>query len=164
MSETKSSLHTKSSLLIVDDDNSIRTALSCLFTEIGYRVRTAEDGFSALAAMRRDTPDILLSDLNMPGMSGFELLSVVRHQFPAIQTVAMSGSFRGTEVPPGVAADRFYEKGSNLGPLLSIMEALPQTERSSSQPRPCRGASIDSSERRGIFRRGTCRDCVPRAS
>jgi CheY-like chemotaxis protein len=155
---------TKSSLLIVDDDNAIRTALSCLFTEIGYSVRTAEDGFSALAAMRKDIPNILLSDLNMPGMSGFELLSVVRHRFPAIRTVAMSGSFRGTEVPPGVAADRFYEKGSNLGPLLSIMEALPQMKRGGSQPPPCRGSSIDSSERRGSVRRGTCRDCVPRVS
>ena len=56
--------------------------MSHVLTEIGYRVRSAEDGFSALREMRHEVPDILLSDLNMPGMSGFELLSVVRRRFP----------------------------------------------------------------------------------
>ena len=60
---------------IVDDEESIRMSLSHVLSEMGYRVRTAEDGFSALAELRKEIPDILLSDLNMPGMSGFELLS-----------------------------------------------------------------------------------------
>ena len=51
-----------------------RGVLSHVLSEMGYRVRTAEDGFSALAELRKEIPDILLSDLNMPGMSGFELL------------------------------------------------------------------------------------------
>jgi CheY-like chemotaxis protein len=85
-------------------------------------VRTAEDGTSALVAIREEVPDILLSDLNMPGMSGFDLLRVVRGSFPQIRTVAMSGSFSGEEVPSGVAADAFYQKGSSVGALLRIME------------------------------------------
>jgi CheY-like chemotaxis protein len=125
---------TKASLLIVDDELSIRTTLSNALTEIGYSVRTAGDGFSALAELRQAIPDVLLSDLNMPGMSGYELLSVVRHRFPAIRTVAMSGAFCGDEVPSGVAADAFYQKGSSLGSLLRIVEALPQTERHGFQP------------------------------
>src|SRR5580658_11019572 len=92
-------------LLIVDDEPSIRFSLSCVLAEIGYDVRSAEDGFSALLEIRNEVPEILLSDLNMPGMSGFELLSQVRRQFPAIQTIAMSGAFHGDEVPSGVAAD-----------------------------------------------------------
>ena len=119
---------TKLKLLIVDDESSIRTSLSCLLTEIGYRVRTAGDGFSALAEIRAEIPDILLSDLNMPRMSGFELLSVVRRRFPSIQTIAMSGAFSGNEVPSGVAAHGFYQKGSSLGSLLKIMGALPQPD------------------------------------
>src|SRR5271165_2973391 len=116
---------TQAKLLIVDDEPSIRTSLSHVLGEIGYSVRTAEDGFSALVEIRKEAPDILLSDLNMPGMSGFELLSVVRRRFPAIQAIAMSGAFHGDEVPSGVAADAFFQKGSSVGSLLRIMEAMP---------------------------------------
>src|ERR1035437_9183926 len=123
-------LNTKGSLLIVDDESSIRISLSHVLTEIGYSVRIAEDGFSALAEMHQGgVPDILLSDLNMPGMSGFELLSVVRRRFPVIRTVAMSGAFSGDEVPSGVAADAFYQKGSSMGALLRIMGTPPDMAR-----------------------------------
>ena len=115
----------KARLLIVDDKPSIREMMSLVLAEIGYQVRCAQEGFSALRELRIEIPDILLSDLNMPGMSGFELLRVVRHRFPAIQVIAMSGSFSGNEVPSGVAADAFYQKGSSMGALLQIIEALP---------------------------------------
>jgi CheY-like chemotaxis protein len=116
-------------VLIVDDELSIRTSMSIMLAEIGYLVRSAEDGFSALREIRLEMPEILLSDLNMPGMSGFELLSVVRRRFPAIQTIAMSGAFSGDEVPSGVAADAFYQKGSSMGSLLRIIEALHPQDR-----------------------------------
>jgi CheY-like chemotaxis protein len=119
----------KADLLIVEDDVSTRNSLSVILAESGYNVRATADGFSALVELRSVIPDILLSDLNMPGMSGFELLSVVRRRFPAIQVIAMSGSFSGDGVPPGVAADAFYEKGTNLGSLLQIIEAMSGSER-----------------------------------
>ena len=117
----------KVKLLIVGDDMSIRTSLSVILTGFGYRVRSSADGFSALLELRQELPDIILSDLNMPGMSGFELLSVVRRRFPAIQVIAMSASFSGDGVPPGVAADAFYEKGTSLRSLLRIVEAMTQS-------------------------------------
>jgi len=119
----------RASFLIVDDDVSICESLSVILAESGYRVRSSADGFSALVELRNEIPDILLSDLNMPGMSGFELLSVVRRRFPAIQVIAMSGTFSGDGVPPGVAADAFYEKGTNLESLLQIIEAMTRSER-----------------------------------
>lgn len=122
--------NTPATLLIVDDEPAIRESLSQVLTEIGYRVRSAEDGFSALREIAAEAPELLLSDLNMPGISGFELLSEVRRRFPAIRTIAMSGSFRGDEAPSGVAADGFYQKGSSVAALLRMMEALPQMERS----------------------------------
>jgi CheY-like chemotaxis protein len=121
----------KVSLLIVDDDVSICRSLSFILAASGYGVRSTADGFSALAELRNEIPDILLSDLNMPGMSGFELLSVVRRRFPAIKVIAMSGTFSGDGVPPGVAADAFYEKGTNLESLLQIIEAMTRSERPS---------------------------------
>lgn len=122
----------KVKLLIVDDEESIRLSLSQILTEFGYSVRSAVDGFSALSEMRQEIPDIILSDLNMPGMSGFELLSVIRRRFPKIHVIAMSGKFSGDGVPPGVAADAFYEKGTDLGSLLQIVEAMTCQERSPS--------------------------------
>jgi CheY-like chemotaxis protein len=116
-------------LLIVDDEPSIREMLSLVLTEIGYSVRSAEDGFSALREIMNEAPELLLSDLNMPGISGFELLSEVRRRFPAIRTIAMSGSFCGDEAPSGVAADGFYQKGSSVVALLRMMETLPHAER-----------------------------------
>ena len=68
-------------LLIADDEAPVRTVLSAALEEFGYEVRTAEDGFSALAEIRLEVPDLLISDLHMPRMSGFELLSVVRRRF-----------------------------------------------------------------------------------
>ncbi len=120
--------NTKVKLLIVDDDPSILMALSQIFIASGRSVRSAVDGFSALTEIRQEAPDILLSDLNMPGMSGFELLSVVRRRFPAIQVIAMSGAFSGDGIPPGVAADAFYEKGTSVSALVQIVKAMARPE------------------------------------
>jgi CheY-like chemotaxis protein len=116
-------------LLIVDDEPAIRALISEVLTGIGYRVRSAEDGVSALAEIRNQMPDIILSDLNMPGMSGFELISVVRRSYPSIQVIAMSGAFSGEEAPSGIAADAFYQKGCGPGSLLKIIRALPRLDR-----------------------------------
>jgi len=118
----------KVKLLIVDDDVLLLMLLSQIFTESGYSVRAAEDGFSALAVIRNEIPNIILSDLNMPGMSGFEFLSVVRRRFPAIRAIAMSGALSGDGVPPGVVADAFYEKGTNVSSLLQIMHDMAHME------------------------------------
>lgn len=118
-------------ILIVDHEPAIRTPMSQVLVGIGYRVRSADDGFSALAEIGNDIPDIILSDLNMPGMSAFELLSVVRRLYPSIRVIAMSGAFSGEEVSSGIAADAFYQKGCGAGSLLKIIRALPQSERKS---------------------------------
>jgi len=82
-----------------------------------------------LFEIRQEIPDVILSDLNIPGMSGFEFLSVVRRRFPGIHLIAMSGAFSGDGVQPGVAADAFYEKATSLGSLLQIVEAVTHPER-----------------------------------
>jgi CheY-like chemotaxis protein len=114
----------KESLLIVDDAPSIRMVLSQLLARDGYTTRSEEDGFSALAEIRREVPDLLLSDLNMPGMSGFDLLRVVRRQFPSIRVIAIS-AFSAEEIPSSVAADAFFQKGRGFGDLFRIIKSLP---------------------------------------
>lgn len=120
---------TRLRILVVDDEPQLRESFLLVFRELGYDVRSAADGFSALSEMRNDIPDILLSDLNMPGMSGYELLSVVRRRFPEIPVIAMSGAFSGSEVPSGVAADGFYQKGGGMDGLLRAITAVKKMER-----------------------------------
>ena len=112
----------KHAILLVDDDPGIREALAMLLTSAGYEVNVAEDGFGALVQLRKALPDLIISDLNMPHMSGFELLSVVRRRFPDILTVAMSGACQ--ELPRGVTADSFYAKGENPKNLFRTLEHL----------------------------------------
>ena len=119
----------KIKLLIVDDESATRSLLSQIFGKMGHSVRTATDGFSALERIRESMPDVLLSDLNMPGMSGFELLSVVRRRFPGIYVIASSGAYSGESVPYGIAADAFYEKATSFHTLLNLMENATAVER-----------------------------------
>jgi CheY-like chemotaxis protein len=112
-------------IVVVDDDPVLLSVLSEVLKEHDYAVRTASDGFAALAAIRYRVPDILLSDLNMPRMTGFELLSLVRRRFPTIAVIAMSGAHAGLTVSPGIAADGLYAKGfSSVFGLLEILHEV----------------------------------------
>jgi CheY-like chemotaxis protein len=104
----------RSKLLIVDDEPGTRELLSQIFSAQGHEVLCAHDGFSALEQIKTMEPDIILSDLNMPGMSGFELLSVVRRRMPNIFVIATSGAYIGSAIPNGIAADAFYQKATGL--------------------------------------------------
>src|SRR5207302_6067473 len=88
--------------------------VAMLFASKGYAVSCAEDGFDALLQMKSQVPELIISDLNMPQMSGFEFLSVIRRRFPQVLVVAMSGAYEaGDAVPGGVIADAFYAKGAH---------------------------------------------------
>jgi len=116
-------------VVVVDDNPALLCVLSEILKEHGYSVRIASDGFEALAVIRDRAPDILISDLNMPGMSGFELLSVVRRRFPTIAVIAMSGAYSSHIASPGIAADGFYAKGStSIGGLLDILSKVEDEE------------------------------------
>jgi CheY-like chemotaxis protein len=112
-------------VLVADDNALLVSVLGEIFRESGYSVRTAPDGFVALAMIRDRIPDILISDLNMPRMSGFELLSVVRRRFPRIAVIAMSGAYAGAIIPQGVPADAFYPKGErSVAELFEMLCAI----------------------------------------
>jgi len=98
-------------ILIVEDDHSLRELGRLLFTAQGYEVHGASDGFEGLAALKQSLPDLIISDLSMPNMDGFEFLSVVRRRFPVIPVIVISGEFSGEILPGGVLADAFFPKG-----------------------------------------------------
>ena len=116
-------------ILLVDDEPVVRDSLARLLSAAGYDVSTADHGFDALLQLRRVIPDVIISDLNMPQMSGFEFLSVVRRRFPEIPVIAISGAYEsGDRVPGGVIADAFYAKGGHHpGELLRSVAELIRT-------------------------------------
>lgn len=66
-------------ILVVDDDPNIRELLSQEFTEAGYRVTLASNGREAIAEVRRERPDLLLLDVMMPEMNGFDAAAVLKN-------------------------------------------------------------------------------------
>src|ERR1700758_692080 len=113
----------KRQILVVDDNPGVRETIAMLLMSRGYEVVVAEDGFAALLQLRKTEPDVIVSDLEMPRMSGFELLSVVRRRFPQILTLAMSGAYGGDTVPVSAIADGFYPKGD---PPKNLFRAIEQ--------------------------------------
>ena len=116
-------------ILLADDDEELLRTTAEVLTREGYLVQTARDGFEALAVLRGGQPEILISDLNLPNMSGFELLAVIRKRFPGIGVVAYSGEFSPLG-PEGVLADRFLRKGENsafelLEEVRDLLQELP---------------------------------------
>src|SRR5580704_1376135 len=101
----------KCRVLIVDDEPLILETTSAIVRSFGYSVRSAPDGFAALKILREVLPDLIIADLRMPNMSGFELLSIMRRRFPHIPTIAISGEFILATMPLGLLVDHFFQKG-----------------------------------------------------
>jgi DNA-binding NtrC family response regulator len=83
-------------ILIVDDEVNARTALAELLREEGYQIETAADGFKALPKLEEFEPDIVLTDLRMPGLDGIGLLKKCRERDPETVVIVMT-AFGGVE-------------------------------------------------------------------
>lgn len=78
-------------VLVVDDDPTIVELLSAFLDTKGYSVRTAANGQLALEAVEREEYDLIISDIEMAGINGFELLRQVRASYPRIGIILMTG-------------------------------------------------------------------------
>jgi len=84
-------------ILVVEDEPEVRATAVAILSSFGYSVTAAADGEEALAALETAQPDLILSDVRMPGIDGFQLLERVRanpawHQIPFIIVSAKAGS------------------------------------------------------------------------
>lgn len=111
--------HPLAGYVLVVDDETVRTKVLAQILKVsGYEAGVAEDGFEALVRIDEHQPDLIISDLRMPHMSGFELLSIVRRRFPEIPVIATSGEYDPLVLPPCVVCDAFFKKGSYQPPEL----------------------------------------------
>jgi CheY-like chemotaxis protein len=98
-------------LLFVDDDDVVRKLTPVVLSSQGYEVCCAGDGLEALQLMKEFLPELVISDLRMPRMSGFEFLSIVRRKYPQMPVIAISGEFVSATEMMGIA-DVFFSKGA----------------------------------------------------
>jgi len=145
-------------LLLVDDEPVSRDLFRSSLSMHGYEVGVAKDGFAALAQMRGALPDLIISDLKMPNMSGFEFLSITRRRFPQIPTIAVSGEFEPPIEPLGILADAFFSKPFRFEDLLAKIGDLLRD----APPRPAikRDRAPVWVPRNGEYYVITCTDCL----
>lgn len=80
---------------VVEDSATQAAEIGFLLEEAGYEVAVATNGLVALEAIRQTTPDMILTDLHMPEMTGLELIEAVRKEFPEVPVIMMTAD--GTE-------------------------------------------------------------------
>jgi CheY-like chemotaxis protein len=100
----------------------------------------AEDGFIALRKIQQSMPDLVITDMRMPNMNGFELLSVIRTRFPELPTIAISGEFLAVHIEEGSLADAFFQKGNYsmpefMGKIADLL-SRPIKRKAKSHPSP----------------------------
>lgn len=104
-------------LLVVDDDPNFRRLVRDALSN--YEVLEAGDGDEALNILQQESVDLVLSDIAMPGMDGFELLEAVREQFPQLAVVAVSGF---TDAEKAEDFDDFLAKPPTIEELREMVE------------------------------------------
>jgi two-component system KDP operon response regulator KdpE len=112
-------------ILVVDDEPQLRRAMRATLTDLGYSVIEAKTGEQALEILRRDPTDLVLLDLNMPGIGGLETCRAIRQSFDNIPIIILS--VRNTEREKVEAldagADDFVTKPYGIQELLARIRA-----------------------------------------
>jgi CheY-like chemotaxis protein len=112
-------------ILVVDDDQDARELIAAVLVQAGYATDLASDGFEALSKLEQLRPDLVLSDVQMPGMAGPDLIQHVRRLRGEIPVIL----FTGTETrdlctaAEGYGAVACLEKPVNLDELIWTIES-----------------------------------------
>jgi two-component system nitrogen regulation response regulator NtrX len=135
-------------ILIVDDEESIRRSVADILTDEGYQPVVAADGDQALQKLRTEPPDLVLLDIAMPGQDGIEVLEELRKSWPELPVVMMSG--HGT-IETAVRATKlgaydFLEKPLSYDKLLLCVAHGLESARLARENRQLRDELARSSE------------------
>ena len=106
-------------ILIVDDEAGVRELLKDALKLAGFETQVANDGMSALTALRSYTPDIMIIDINMPLMDGFELVERLRKNGNQVPVLMLSAR-----------ADRVDRSGGRVRPATDPLPSEREPRRS----------------------------------
>jgi DNA-binding NtrC family response regulator len=127
-------------ILVVDDEVNARTALAELLRDEGYEVETAADAFKALGKLETFAPDVVLSDLKMPGMDGIELVKKIQamEDAPAVVVMTAFGAVQSAVDAMRAGAAEYLTKPLNFDELLVVLTRVFDHQRLRSEARRMR--------------------------
>lgn len=126
----------EASILVIDDEPQIRRVLRITLFGAGYEVIEAKDGIDAVAMLMRERPDLILLDVNLPGMSGFETCRKIRVSFTGpIIMVTVRSSERDKIDAFNSGADDYVVKPFSTDELLARIRAALR-HAGAGRPRP----------------------------
>jgi CheY-like chemotaxis protein len=148
-------------VLLVDDEPDLLESMKAVLEANNFACRTAEDGFEALRQLRETPPDIIVTDLRMPNMSGFELLAILGRRFPHIPVIVISGEFIVHTDNPGMLMNAFFRKGEYTPPQLisTLRDLYSQRPLRPALARQGR-APLWINRRSSDYLLATCTDCL----
>lgn len=115
-------------ILIVDDSRMIREILRHAVIKAGMTALTAEDGVEALKIIKREDPDILITDINMPRMDGYELVRTIRNTpgFEELKTIMISTNSSPYDIKRGteLGVSRYFVKPFDIDKVMMEAEHL----------------------------------------
>ncbi len=118
-------------ILVVDDEKNIRITLADILLGEGYEVRMAETGEKAVKLCRKQAFDVILLDVRMPGMDGFEAFRLIRRERRTAYVIMMSAystqEFRRVALEEGAAA--FLRKPLDIERLLQLIREVRPVQR-----------------------------------
>ncbi|MGB3408510.1 MAG: response regulator [Jannaschia sp.] len=114
-------------VLLIEDEPNIATAISFILQRAGWRVSTHSDGATAIEAIHRHAPDVLILDVMLPGQSGFDILGGVRAgarpDLPVLMLTA-KGQAKDRERAEALGVSRYMTKPFSNRDLLEAVESL----------------------------------------
>ncbi len=108
-------------VLVIDDDEEHRTLVRHMLVGEGHQVDEALDGAEGLRLFGKSPPDLVLTDINMPGLDGHEVITAIRVLHPEVPIIAVSGG-------GAIAKDELLVKASALGAVEIIMKPFEFTQ------------------------------------
>jgi len=110
-------------VLVVDDQPEIRNLMVEILKKRGYQVSTASDGHDALTQFALARPDLVITDLTMPGLNGYQLCRLIRG-ISSVPVLVMSAQMGAEDMAYRMGADAFIPKPFDLEDLWAEIEEL----------------------------------------
>lgn len=117
-------------ILVVDDEDALRNVLSSELQSEGYSVASAADGDEAIAIVQQNTFDLVLLDIKMPRVDGFEVLRFIKERYPSTKVIMLTGfaDLKNAIESKKLGAEDFVSKPYDLVDLLTTIERVLSSE------------------------------------